>query len=125
MRLKTKFPYLIFFLFTTILLFISCNNKNNTESKNISKDSIIEKELFKKIVLEINLAEAKYNLHQNKAELPFNKNDVAFFILSKYKLDTTTFNNSFRYYSNDYKEISDIYESIDKSLDTISITRKK
>ncbi|TAE72684.1 MAG: DUF4296 domain-containing protein [Bacteroidetes bacterium] len=118
MKKNIFFIILVNFLF---LFFISCSNSN----KNIPVD-IIRPEKMRAILIDIHLLEGKIaeaNYINNDSAI-FNYHKESNFIWKKHKIDSSYFRKSFKYYTENPKIMTQIYQEIVDSLSLKEVKAK-
>ena len=98
------------FLSLIILSLFSCSENNSQ----LNPSDIIERTSFVRILEEVHLIEAEYQLTKiNKKEKSANKliNDYTK-LYSKFKITELQFENTMNYYSNHSEELEGVYEDV-------------
>lgn len=101
------------YLISFFLLFVSCNNK----TENQTKEGIIPKDEMVEIIVDLHLADATINIkHFNKRSN--SKKIVKYYasVLKKYGYTRLNFDESIKYYSIEPEKLDKIYDRVIQEL---------
>ena len=114
-RISSSLPSLSFFIFSLLILFVSCTDKTNSvPSKIISKDKMVD------VLVDIHLAEAAADNHGlTKPEINVMMAARYDSIFQKHEITFEQFRTSYDYYMNHPDVFSDIYSEVVNKLTTM------
>ena len=97
-----------------LLMLISCGTRDDSVRKiEISRDSIISRELFVLILSDIHLVDASLMVKRNKGQKP--DHDLNFYyngVFHKYHISKNRFQQNLDYYKQNPEEFTKIYDEV-------------
>lgn len=109
LRMAFLFMKILILLFASVLFYTACQ-QSNLDNGIIVKDKMVN------VLLDMQLADASLNQVNNNDSMKMYAHSRYNYIFNKYKIDSTIFTNSLKFYAKDPVELDSMYSIVSDSL---------